>query len=285
MTLSPEYLHDLVTKSLAEDLGKGDITTQALVNQEIAASATITLKQAGMVAGLDILAAVFQHLDKQVTVSLLQKEGTYCKSGTPLAKIEGPAHALISGERVALNLLKHASGVATITHAYVKKVQGTGAKILDTRKTLPGLRILEKYAVKVAGGVNHRFRLDDRFVIKTNHLLLLKGTSKNPIRETIEKVHNENPQLPIEIEVRDVEQFQEALNTKASSIMLNKMNPSEVKKCVQLGKAKGKKIFIESSGTITLETVRAYAETGIDGIAIGELTHSVPDLDISMRLF
>ena len=183
-----------------------------------------------------------------------------------------------------MNLIQHASGVATITDAYVRKLKGLRCEILETRKTLPGLRALEKYAVRVGGGSNHRLSLDDRFTIKSNHLYFLVGRSPTPIKEAVKKAKAHRPDLAIEIEVSNPKNLHQVLETEAKAIMLSRMMPSEIKKCVNLIRMTDKKVYVESLGTITLDTVRAYAETGVDGISIVSVTHSVPALDIVMRL-
>ncbi len=273
----------LIDISIEEDLRSGDITTDVLVPESAIISARIVLKQAGVLAALPFLQILFHKIDPSIEVTLYVEEGSYQTAGTILGKVSGPARGILSGERVALNLIQHASGVATTTSEYVRKLKGLHCGILDTRKTLPGLRALEKYAVSVGGGFNHRFALDDRFIIKPNHLYFLKGTSKNPIKDAIEKVKERNADLPIEVEITRFDQLVHALHPFVDGIMLSRMMPLEIKRCVDRIRQTEKKVYIESLGTITLDTVRAYAETGVDGISIGSVTHSVPALDIVMR--
>ena len=273
----------LIDVSIEEDLRTGDITSNILVPQEAITSGIIVLKQAGVLAALPFLQILFQKIDPAIQVKLFVEEGSYQKAGTIVGKVTGPARGILSGERIALNLIQHASGVATTTSEYVRKLKGLHCGILDTRKTLPGLRALEKYAVSVGGGSNHRFSLDDRFIIKTNHLYFLKGTSKYPIRDAIEKVKKHSSDLPIEVEITRYEQLEQALHPYVKGIMLSRMMPLEIKRCVNRIRQTDKKVYIESLGTITLDTVRAYAETGVDGISIGSVTHSVLALDIVMR--
>ncbi|NGX42320.1 MAG: Nicotinate-nucleotide pyrophosphorylase [carboxylating] [Chlamydiae bacterium] len=274
----------LIDVAIAEDIGSGDITSQVLVPEGSIISGWFVLKQAGVVAGLPFLEILFQKLDPDIQVSTYLEEGSYQKAGAIIAKVSGPSCGILSGERIALNLIQHASGVATITAAYVRKLKGLKCEILDTRKTLPGLRYLEKYAVKIGGGSNHRFSLDDRFIIKTNHLYFLIGRYTFPIQEAVKRVKNHHPGIPIEVEITNIDQLAEALQTEAEAIMLSRMSPSAIKRCVDRIRATDKKVYIESLGTVTLDTVRAYAETGVDGISIGSVTHSVPALDIVMRL-
>lgn len=273
----------LIEQALAEDIRSGDMTSEACIVDGETMTAKIVTKQAGVIAGLPFLAPLFKSLDKRIDVTLHIKDGSYQKAGTLIATITGPSRGIISCERVALNFLQHASGVATATHEYVKKVEGFGCAIVDTRRTLPGLRSLEKYAVRMGGGVNHRFGLDDRFVIKLSHLALLSKKSKNPILDAVELVKTHNCNLHTEIEVGDYDDLEEALKTDAKVIILVNMTPDQVERCVKKIAPTGKKIYLESSGTITLSTIRAYAETGVHAICIGALTHSVQALDISMK--
>lgn len=277
-------IEHLLERAIAEDIRSGDITSQACIPDHAITHAKLVMKQAGVVAGLPFLSLLFHLIDSSIEVVPLIEEGSFQKAGTIIAKISGPARGILSGERTALNLIQHASGVATTTAAYVKKVAGFGCAILDTRKTLPGLRSLEKYAVRVGGGSNHRFSLDDRFVIKTNHLAVLSATSSEPIRDAVKQVKALRPDLSIEIEIDDPQLLEEALNTDASVIILCNMTPDQVARCVEKIRSTNKKVYVESSGTITLDTIRAYAELGVDAISIGALTHSVPALDISMKM-
>lgn len=278
-------IEKLIDIAINEDIGSGDITTDTLVPKSAMASGTIVMKQAGVTAALPFLEMLFQKLDPEVSVKLLVPEGSYQKAGTIIAKVLGPARAILAGERVALNLLQHAFAVATVTSEYVKKVKGLPCQILDTRKTLPGLRALEKYGVRVGGGVNHRFSLEDRLIIKRNHLYFQQDTSQQALAHAIEKAYREHPERPIEVEIWSRLQLPQALSSEAQAIMLSHMMPSEIKKCVQEIRKTNKKVYIESLGTITLDTVRAYAETGVDGISIGSITCLDRSLiDIVMKL-
>jgi nicotinate-nucleotide pyrophosphorylase (carboxylating) len=277
-------IEKLIDKAIEEDMRKGDLTTEACIPSDTLATARFVLKQAGVVAGLPFLKVLFNKLDPKIEVTPLVIEGSYQKAGTLICTITGPVRGILSGERVALNFIQHASGVATITAAYVKRVSGFDCAILDTRKTLPGLRALEKYAVRMGGGVNHRFGLDDRFIIKINHLSFVKNHSKKPIVQAVQNIRAKNQDLPIEIEIEDLNDLDEALSTEAVALMLVNMSPDEVKKSANKIKRANKKAYVESGGTITLDTIRAYAETGVNGISVGALTHSVQALEITMRL-
>lgn len=277
-------IEQLIHTAVHEDVRSGDITSQACIPDTAEVTAKLVLKQAGVLAGLPFLKPLFHKIDPRIQVTLLVEEGSFQKAGTLIAKIHGPARGIVTGERVALNMLQHVSGVATMTAAYVKKVAGYGCTILDTRKTLPGLRSLEKYAVRVGGGKNYRFGLDDRFIIKANHLAFLNQQCEYPITEAIKKVQAHSPNLPIEIEIDDLKLLDEALQTHAKVIILCNMTPDMVNRAVTKIRKTNKKVYVESSGTITLDTIRSYAELGVDAISIGALTHSVPALDIGMKM-
>lgn len=284
MKLEEEIGH-LIETAIHEDVGDGDFTTQACIPETANATGRIILKQAGIVAGLPFLSVLFKKIDPRIEVVLSVPEGSFQKAGTILGVVTGPARGILTGERIALNLIQHASGVATITSAYVKKVAGLNCLIMDTRKTLPGLRALEKYAVQKGGGITHRYGLSDRCIIKINHLSFVASDQPKPIRYAFESVKALYPNLETEIEIKKYDQLEEALETGAAAVMLRDMPPEEARKCVEkIRKSSTKKVYIESAGSITLDTVRAYAETGVNGISLGILTHSVQALDIVMRL-
>lgn len=278
-----KQIEALIDTALSEEIGEGDITTKTCLADDTLVDGKFVSKQAGVVAGLPFIVTLFEKIDPRVEVKLLVEEGSYQKTGIILATIKGPAQSIVAGERVALNFLQHASGVATKTAAYVRKVKGYGCEILDTRKTLPGLRALEKYAVKLGGGTNHRFGLHDRFVVKLNHIAFLSKTHAEPISEAIKLIKSKNPQATIEVEVDSEEHLKQALNSEAAILHLRHMLPNEIKLAVKRIRQTNKKVYIES-GAITLETVKAFAETGVDGISIGELTHSVEAIDMGIRL-
>lgn len=270
-------IRDLIERALAEDIGIGDVTSLAIIPQDANATAEIRAKQDLVLAGLDAAQAVFYHLDSAVEFEPLAKDGERIAKGGLLAQVSGKTRILLSGERVALNILQHLSGIATLTARYVEILKGTRARILDTRKTLPGLRLLEKYAVRIGGGTNHRFGLYDGILIKDNHITAAGGVAK-----AIELARkNSHHLLKIEIETKSLEEVQEALSAKADIIMLDNMPLDMMREAVRIiaGRA-----LVEASGNVALETVRAIAETGVDFISTGSITHSAPAADISMKL-
>jgi nicotinate-nucleotide pyrophosphorylase (carboxylating) len=256
---------------LAEDLGAGDLTSEAIVPEDVTAAAVILLKERGVVCGLEVVRAVFAELDPVVGFEALAADGDETEG--EIARVEGSARALLGGERLALNLLGRLSGIATVTRRYVEAVAGTGATILDTRKTTPGLRGIEKYAVRCGGGTNHRLRLDDGVLIKDNHLRYAGS-----IAAAVERARSTGE--PVEVECESLEQVREALDAGADSILLDNMTPPRLAEAVALTGGRAK---LEASGGITLENVRAVAETGVDFVSIGALTHSARALDVSME--
>jgi nicotinate-nucleotide pyrophosphorylase (carboxylating) len=273
-------IHLLIERALAEDIRKGDITSLACIEADKTISGRLLLRQGGRLAGLPFIETVFQKVDPQICVNLVVEEGSEQPTGTLLGTISGPARGIFSAERVALNLLQHASGIATITAQYVERVEDFPCDILDTRKTLPGLRCLEKYAVRVGGGTNHRYGLDDRFIIKKNHLAFISQETSQPILEAVRRARAYKPELLVEVEVESLEMVQEAIQAKADVIMLDHMSLPLIRRAVALidGKA-----YIEASGGITLDTIQAYAEAGVNGISFVALTDSVQSLPISLR--
>ena len=267
---------------LAEDMGRGDLTTSAVVPPTARARARVLAKQPLVVAGLDVVRAVFVELDPSAIIQRCSADGEQAPAGETLALINGSARALLSGERVALNLLQRLSGIATLTRRYVDAVKGTNARIVDTRKTTPGLRALEKYAVRVGGGQNHRMGLDDGVLIKDNHIAIAGG-----LREAVEAARAALPHLhKIQVEVENLDQLREAVKLGVDAVLLDNMSPTETREAVRevRSSAYGDRVVIESSGGITLETVRDYAEAGVDLISVGALTHSAPAVDISLEL-
>lgn len=267
----------LIEQALAEDIGPGDLTTEALIDPELQGQATIVAKQDFLVAGLEIAGQVFHTLNPTIEFKALLKDGGRAAPGEVLAEVYGPVADLLRGERVALNFLQHLSGIATHTHKFVEAVAGLPVKILDTRKTTPGLRLLEKYAVRMGGGHNHRFGLYDAILIKDNHLFAV-----NSLAEAIRRAKDYAPHVAkVEIEVSSIDQLKEALAAGAVAILLDNMDIPTLKEAVAL--AKGKAV-LEASGGVILKNVREIAETGVDMISIGALTHSAPACDISLRL-
>ena len=276
-----EQFKQVVDSALAEDLALGDVTTQALITADEVATAYLVAKGDGILAGLSVATAVFHRVDSVLKVEELVSDGSTVHLGDRLAVIKGLVASILGAERVALNFLQRLSGIATETAKYVEAVSGTKALITDTRKTTPGLRILEKYAVRVGGGHNHRQNLGDGILIKDNHLVVLQSRGEG-IGEAIRKARKHTPHTPkVEIEVESVEQAREALSAGADIIMLDNMNLDDMKLVVGLAQGRA---LIEASGGITLDNVRAVAETGVDLISIGALTHSVKALDMSLEL-
>ena len=266
---------------LDEDLDvAGDVTSLATVPNTLNGTARIIAKQPGIIAGNWVAATVFNDIDPQLQYQFRVEDGTRITPGTTIAHITGSVRSILTGERSALNLLGRLSGVATLTEKYVEKVQGTSAKILDTRKTTPGLRFLEKYAVTVGGGYNHRFSLSDMILIKENHIKAA-GNIQTAITRCRHYLEQHHLHLKIEVETTNLEEVEAALEMKVDRIMLDNMSVAMVKQAVKLVNGATE---LEVSGGITLETVRHYAETGVDYISVGELTHSVPVLDVSLLL-
>jgi nicotinate-nucleotide pyrophosphorylase (carboxylating) len=264
-----------VTQALAEDVGWGDVTSLATVPAETRGRAIFLAKDTGVLCGLPVLRQVYTRVDSAVTVETLREEGSPLAPGDQIAVIEGPARSLLTGERVALNFLQHLSAIATRTAAFVRLVEGTGARIVDTRKTVPGLRALAKYAVRAGGGHNHRFGLYDGVLIKDNHLQAAGGVTAAVTRARELAPHT----LRVEVEVETLEQVREALQVRADILLLDNMDLETRREAVALCRGQA---LTEASGGITEETVRAIAEVGVDLISIGALTHSVTALDISL---
>lgn len=275
-------LRDLITRLLEEDIGHGDITTLAIVPPQAQGHGRFLAKEALVLAGLDVALAVFHAVDDTIRLHPAAHDGAQLAAGSVIAEVHGPARALLTAERVALNLLQRLSGVATATRRYVEAVQHTGARIIDTRKTTPGLRWLEKYAVRVGGGHNHRFGLGDGVLIKDNHIAIAGGIAAaiGLARQAVSHLQR------IEVEVENLSQLREALAAGADAILLDNMTPEQTREAVHLVREApgGDRILLESSGGITLHTVRQYAEAGVDLISVGALTHSAPAVDISLEL-
>jgi len=270
-------IRKLIEEALFEDLGPGDVTSEAVIPEEAAGTAEIVAKQDLMVAGVLIAREVFRKLDPWVQFTPLAHDGSRVPSGSIIAQVQGRTRALLAGERVALNLMQHLSGIATLTARAVDLLKGYRAEILDTRKTLPGLRALEKYAVRMGGGRNHRFGLYDGILIKDNHIKAAGGIIK-AMADIRKKVH---PLLKIEVEVRTLDEVREAMAAGATMLLLDNMQPPMMKQAV--GIVAGK-MLVEASGNVTLENLKQIAETGVDFISSGSLTHSAPAADISMKI-
>jgi nicotinate-nucleotide pyrophosphorylase (carboxylating) len=273
-------IEEVVARALDEDLGAGgDVTTAATVPANLIGSADLVPRVAGVVAGLSVAGAVFGVVSGgRVRVELGTTDGAAVGPGEVLATARGPVRDLLTAERTALNLLCHLSGIATLTRRWVDAVDGTSAKIRDTRKTLPGLRALEKYAVRCGGGVNHRMSLSDAVLVKDNHVAAAGG-----VRAAFDAVHAAHPELTIEVEVDTVEQAIEVIDAGAQLVLLDNMPPSQMREVVAYARERGG-VELEASGGLTLDRAREVAETGVDYLAVGALTHSAPALDIGLDI-
>lgn len=274
--LTNSAITNLISHALSEDLGNGDITSEATIPAGSTSEAVILAKQDLVLAGIDLAREVFHYLDPGIQFSPFAKDGDAVRSGTELARLSGNTRNLLAGERVALNLLQHLSGIASLTAHYVEKIKGLKAQVLDTRKTLPGLRQLEKYAVRMGGGKNHRMGLYDMILIKDNHI-----KAAGSITKAMASARKKSGQLKIEVETGNLNEVREALASKADIIMLDNMPLDLMSEAVQIIKGQA---LVEASGNVTLETIRAFAETGVDYISSGSLTHSAPAVDISMKI-
>ena len=267
----------LIEQALAEDIGQGDRTTGALFPEPVQAQARIITHEDIVVAGLFLVAEISQRLDPKIQVDSLVSEGQSVRAGTILTELMGDGRSLLTGERVALNFLQHLSGIATFTSQFVEAVKGTKAMILDTRKTTPGLRVLEKYAVRTGGGRNHRMNLSDGILIKDNHIALMGS-----LKEAVQRVKKKSPSgFKVEVEAATLKEVEEALSAEADIILLDNMTVSQIKDAIMLIKGRA---LIEVSGGVHLNNVREIASTGVDFISIGALTHSARAVDISMDI-
>jgi nicotinate-nucleotide pyrophosphorylase (carboxylating) len=272
--LTTEALDRVVQTALAEDVGTGDRTTDAIASTAARCRARLQLEERGVVCGLPAARAVFAALDPELSFARLLEEGTRVhEPPVTLAELEGSARAILTGERTALNLLGRLCGIATFTRAHVERAEGTGVTVLDTRKTTPGLRALEKYAVRCGGGANHRFGLDDAILVKENHIRIAGGIAR--------AVAALRDGLPIEVEAETLAEVEEALAAGVDRILLDNMTVADVRRAVELTAGRAE---LEASGGMTLETVRAYAETGVDFISIGALTHAARSLHVSLEV-
>lgn len=268
-------IRDAVRRALEEDIGYGDLTTEATVPAGVAARGVIIARASGVIAGLPVAAAVFSELDANVTFDALVADGAAVQPGQTIAKISGPARPILSGERVALNFLQQLSGVATAARHISVELEGSGARLLDTRKTVPGLRALQRYAVRLGGGTNHRFNLFDGILIKENHISAAGGIEAALTRARAVA----GPFTPVEIEIERLDQLEEAIRHGADMVLLDNMSLDEMREAVSLAAGRVK---LEASGDITAERARAIAETGVDFLSSGALTHSVTALNLSL---
>lgn len=276
MTLLPFYIDDLIKTALTEDINYIDSTADLLIDENSRSDAYFMAKADGVLCGVEVAARVFTLLDPETKVTFLASEGERISKGQRIAEINGHTREMLKAERTALNLIQHMSGIATYTRKCVDAVAGTKASIADTRKTLPGLRAIQKYAVTVGGGRNHRYNLTDAAMLKDNHIDAY-GSITGAVNALRQKAGH---MLQIEVETRNIEEVKEALQCGVNVIMLDNMSAEEMKKACELVNGKAK---TEASGNVTLENIRAVAETGVDIISLGALTHSVTAFDISMK--
>lgn len=277
MKLMQFQIDDIIKNALAEDINYVDVTTDYLVDDNSVSTAKYVSKDDGVLCGIDVALRVFELLDENMSYKVYVHDGEKVKKGDIIAEITGSTRALLKGERTALNLVQHMSGVATATNKCVELVKGTKASIADTRKTLPGLRILQKYAVTVGGGKNHRYNLSDCAMLKDTHLDAY-GSMTNAVNVLRKKMGHT---IKIEVEVSNLEQLNEALELGVEIIMLDNMSNEDMAKAVKITDGRAK---LEASGNVTAETIRGIAETGVDIISLGALTHSVKAFDISMKI-
>lgn len=278
--LDDPWLATLLSQALAEDIGTGDASTAITVAPGARAEARVVAREAGVVAGLPLIAPLLARLDPSVTVALLAADGEAVQAGQPVARLGGPAAPLLTGERTLLNLLQQLSGIASLTARYVAAVAGTGCQVLDTRKTVPGWRRLAKYAVSCGGGVNHRLGLDDRIMLKDNHW----AAGGHRIADLVARGRAQYPDLAIEVEVDTLGQLERVLPLGVEWILLDNFTPEAVREAVARRDAAGVNTRLEASGNVTLETIGAYALAGVDAASVGRLTHSAPALDLGLDM-
>jgi len=276
MPLPPDFdLTDFVTRVLAEDLGRdGDVTSAATIPADAQFTAEMNCREPIVVAGIEIAEAFFRALDAGVRVETLVSDGDELAAGTVLMRLRGNARAMLTAERSALNTLQHLSGIATLTRRYVDAIAGTGAILLDTRKTIPGLRVLDKYAARMGGAQNHRMRLDDGVLIKDNHVAVRGG-----VAEAVKRAREADTGLQVQVEVDRIEQIEPALAAGADRLLLDNMPPPVLREAVDLVRGR---VPLEASGGVNLDTIRAIAETGVDYISVGRITQSAPAVDIGL---
>ncbi len=276
MALPEDFdLQDFVSRVLAEDLGEGgDITSAATIAEDARFTAQMNARQSMVLAGLEIAAAFFKALDGAMAIELHATDGQGVGAGTALMRLSGNARAMLAAERSALNTLQHLSGIATLTRQYADAIAGTGAVLLDTRKTIPALRLLEKYASRMGGAENHRMRLDDGVLIKDNHVAVCAG-----VAEAVRRAKAANTGLPVQVEVDRLDQIESALAAGADRLLLDNMDPAQLREAVRLVAGR---VPLEASGGVTIETIRFLAETGVNYISVGRITQSAPAVDIGL---
>jgi nicotinate-nucleotide pyrophosphorylase (carboxylating) len=268
-------LDEFIGRVLAEDLGRGgDVTSNATIAEDARFTATMNARQKIVVAGIEIASGFFRALDAAVEIELLVEDGQQVTHGTVLMRLSGNARAMLAAERSALNTLQHLSGIATLTRQYVDAISDTGTVLLDTRKTIPGLRVLDKYAARMGGAQNHRMRLDDGVLIKDNHVAVCGG-----VVQAVRRAKAANTGLQVQVEVDRIDQIEPALAAGADRLLLDNMDPARLREAVSLV---AKRVPLEASGGVTLETIRFLAETGVDFISVGRITQSAPAVDIGL---
>lgn len=281
MELPLAVIRPLVERALAEDVGRGDVTSDALLPTfGVPATAHMVARAPGVVVGVGVAAEAFQVLDPAIAMERAASDGVPVQPGQPLLRVRGSARAILAAERVALNFVQRLSGIATLTARYVAAVEGTSARIVDTRKTTPGLRALERHAVRCGGGVNHRYSLGDAVLVKDNHRAALRAAGI-PLAGALARARSAlGPMMRIEVEVDDLDELDEALAGQPDAVLLDNMSPPDLAEAV--GRIAGR-AMVEASGGITLDTVRAIADAGVDLISVGALTHSAPALDVALE--
>jgi nicotinate-nucleotide pyrophosphorylase (carboxylating) len=279
--LSNTELNAIIDRTLDEDIGHGDITSEALIPHDLAGKASLLVKEKGVLAGIDVAMRVFHRVDLSLEANIIMVDGMRIKPGDISGTVSGSVTSILKAERVALNFLQRLSGIASTTALYIAETSGLGVKIMDTRKTTPGLRQLEKYAVRAGGGTNHRFHLGESILIKDNHITVLRATGLNLPDIIVKARQNAPPGITIEVEVTSLSETREAIDAGADIIMLDNMSIADMKQAAVLAGGRAK---LEASGGITLANVHEVALTGVDFISVGALTHSYKALDISLEL-
>jgi nicotinate-nucleotide pyrophosphorylase (carboxylating) len=278
--MNPIDIQDIITNAFAEDLGDGDHTTLSTVPENAKGKARLLVKDNGVIAGLELAEQIFHHLDPELKLEFFNKDGDEVKVGDVAFTVEGSSRSILMTERLVLNFMQRMSGIATQTKSIVSKIDGLSTKVLDTRKTTPGLRVIEKWAVAIGGGNNHRFGLYDMVMIKDNHVDYAGGIT-NAVTRTKEYLKKHNKDIKIEVEVRNFDELNEALEVGGvDRIMLDNFTPQDVVKGIEIINGRSE---TEASGGITMDTIRSYAETGVDYISVGALTHSFKSLDLSLK--
>jgi len=271
------HIDTIIDNALDEDVGSGDITTSAIIDSSLKGKAQLVAKEEMLLAGIEVFARVFSRLDPEIVVECTYHDGDAIPKGANIGTVTGSMRGILSGERTALNFLQHLSGIATLARQYVEKTDPSTVRVIDTRKTTPGLRVLEKYAVRMGGGFNHRFGLFDGILIKDNHI-----AAAGSISEAVKKIRATVPHtLKIEVEVEDIKGLEEAIEAGADAILLDNMSVKGMKEAVLIA---NKRVLLEASGGITLETIEAISKTGVNLISVGAITHSAPSVDISLEV-